>query len=100
MSDGSVGCVIQQQKPALTFGSGVYPWEIKVLSVQSEKVSLSFGFAMALSTGFAIVHLVVRWSCQLYWRPIPETDGEETLPRSWPAARRSRREPLTTVGPD
>ncbi len=51
MPNGSVGCVIERQKPASTFGSGVYPWEIQVMSVPSEKVSLSFGFVMALDTG-------------------------------------------------
>ncbi len=51
MPNGSVGCVIERQKPASTFGSGVYPWEIQVMSGPSEKVSLSFGFVMALDTG-------------------------------------------------
>ena len=50
MPNGSVGCVIERQKPASTFGSGVYPGEIQVMSVPSEKVSLSFGFVMALDT--------------------------------------------------
>jgi hypothetical protein len=44
MPNGSVGCVIERQKPASTFGLGVYPLEIQVMSVPSEKVSLSFRF--------------------------------------------------------
>lgn len=51
MPHGSVGCVIVRQKPASTFGSDVYPCEIQVMSVQSEKVSRSFGFVTALATG-------------------------------------------------
>ena len=44
MPNGSVGCVIERHKPASTFGLGVYPLEIQVMSVPSEKVSLSFRF--------------------------------------------------------
>jgi hypothetical protein len=36
---------------ASTFGSDVYPWEIQVMSVQSEAVSRGFGFVMVLATG-------------------------------------------------
>jgi len=43
MPHGSVDCVIERQTPASTFGSGVYPWEIQVMSVHLEEVSLSFG---------------------------------------------------------
>ena len=74
-----MGCVIQRQKTALTLRSRVYPWKIHVMSLHSEKVSLSFGFAMALSTGFTSVRLVVSWSRQLYWLPIPEKAWVETL---------------------
>jgi len=51
MPHGSVACMIERQQPASTFGSGDYPWEIQVMSGQSEKVSLSFEFDMTLATG-------------------------------------------------
>jgi hypothetical protein len=42
-------------------------------------VSWRVGFAIALSAGLASVRLVVPWSRQLYWLPIPERDWVETL---------------------
>jgi hypothetical protein len=52
MPHGSVGCVIERQKPASTFGSGVYPWGIQEMSGQSEKASLNFVFTTVLATAF------------------------------------------------
>jgi hypothetical protein len=60
MPHGSVAFVIERQKLASTFGSGVYPWGIQEMSGQSEKASLHFVFTTVLATAFISLAKEIR----------------------------------------